>query len=114
MESRLREIQEKVYKKEIELDKLKIDDVLFSQSIDYLKNFRFYYEWKPREEKQLLIKSVIKKVVVYSHKKIELKATLPLFVRKGSQLDVLARPRNDKNNNNFLKIKITSSLQEVI
>ena len=97
VKSRLREVQEKVYEKEMELDKLKIDDVIFSQTIDYLKNFRFYYEGKPREEKQLLIKSVIKRVIVYSHKKIELKATLPLFVRKGSHLDVLARPRGDSN-----------------
>lgn len=96
VKDRIKEIQERIYTREMELDQLKVGDIIFSQTEDYLKNFRFYYENKSRDEKRLLVKSVIDKVVVHSFKKIEIKATLPLFAREGSHLDVFARPQGAK------------------
>jgi len=129
-ERRLKEITEKreeLHKEQIrvenKINEIQTKDIEAEAIAEYIKEFSDKFFLQERNIQRLWVQAILEKVVVYNSDKIEISYTIPLEqVPKnkkdqntiGSHFGVTLRPRNDKNNNNFFRIKITSTLQEAM
>jgi site-specific DNA recombinase len=110
MKARVKELNDLVNTREMEAASIQVKDIIFSQTEEYLKNFKICYEAKSHEDKRLLLQSVVEKVTVNSFQDIEVRLTLPLFTREGSHHDVLVRPSKHNQNTQHIPIRFRLNL----